>query len=144
MTTDHGMPPPYSVAIIYADPIKVPSSRSSRNSSFNGSCKNQKLNSPRTLNKQIVDEHKTNYGQTLMHLLNGFIGSGILSMPITFKDGGLVVASIMNPLIGLLSCFCIHRLLATNKMIMNTIKCQPLEYHEVRKGEGIPCKLNFF
>lgn len=30
------------------------------------------------LNKAIAAEHKTNYVQTLMHLLNGFVGSGIL------------------------------------------------------------------
>lgn len=85
------------------------------------------------LNKAIAAEHKTNYAQTLANLLNGFVGSGILSLPQTFRDGGLVLSLILNPLIGLLSCICIHRILAINRLIMRKAKTPPLDYHEVNE-----------
>ena len=82
--------------------------------------------------KRTTTEDRTSYLSTLMHMLNGFIGSGILSMPITFKNGGLIVAMVMNPMIGILSCHCIHMLIQINELAMK-IKDRtiPLDYHEV-------------
>ncbi|XP_027196935.2 proton-coupled amino acid transporter 1-like [Dermatophagoides pteronyssinus] len=89
----------------------------------------QRRNSKRTT---TTTENRTSYLSTLMHMLNGFIGSGILSMPITFKNGGLIVAMVMNPMIGILSCHCIHMLIQINELAMK-IKDRtiPLDYHEL-------------
>lgn len=79
----------------------------------------------------ISENEKTNYVQTLMHMLNGFIGSGILSMPMTFRDGGILLSSIVNPLIGVMICYCIHLLLAINQRAMVDYNSSPYDYHEV-------------
>lgn len=79
----------------------------------------------------ISERDRTNYLQTLMHMLNGFIGSGILSMPMAFRDGGVVMASVATPLVGLLSAHCIHMLLAVNRLAMRINHSTPFDYHEV-------------
>ena len=81
---------------------------------------------------EVPDSNRTNYIQTLMHLLNGFIGSGILSMPMAFRDGGIVLATILNPIIGLMSLYCIHLLLSINRFAMKRTNTRmPYDYHEV-------------
>ena len=83
-------------------------------------------------NSRERESRGTNYVQTLMNMLNGFIGSGILTMPLAFKDAGLLVASIFNPLIGLLSCTCIHMLLHINRHAMRVNKTTvPYTYPEL-------------
>lgn len=85
------------------------------------------------MKKKTEQLDRTNYLSTLMHMLNGFIGSGILSMPITFKNGGLILASVMNPMIGILSCHCIHMLIQINELSIKIDgRTTPLDYHEVR------------
>lgn len=113
-----------------------------------------------TIHNAVPESSKTNYIQTLMHLLNGFIGSGkllnfcfrfrfsnffdslnlkmlylflagILSMPMAFRDGGIILATILNPIIGVMSCYCIHMLLTINRWAMKaTNRKMPYEYHE--------------
>ena len=79
-----------------------------------------------------TDGERTNYIQTLMHLLNGFVGSGILSMPMAFRDGGIVLASALNPVIGIMSLYCIHMLLSINRFAMKRTSSDiPFNYHEV-------------
>lgn len=85
-----------------------------------------------TIHNAVPESSKTNYIQTLMHLLNGFIGSGILSMPMAFRDGGIILATILNPIIGVMSCYCIHMLLTINRWAMKaTNRKMPYEYHEL-------------
>ncbi|XP_046913565.2 proton-coupled amino acid transporter 1 [Dermatophagoides farinae] len=84
------------------------------------------------MKKKTEQLDRTNYLSTLMHMLNGFIGSGILSMPITFKNGGLILASVMNPMIGILSCHCIHMLIQINELSIKIDgRTTPLDYHEL-------------
>src|SRR6218665_1442715 len=79
----------------------------------------------------IPEEEQTTYIETLMNLLNGMIGSGVLSMPMAFLNGGLVLASIVTPMIRLLSCYCIHLLLQVNRLAMQATGKPPFDYHEV-------------
>ncbi|KAH9402589.1 hypothetical protein TYRP_016119 [Tyrophagus putrescentiae] len=84
------------------------------------------------LSEEVPDNERTNYGQTLMNLMNGIIGSGILSMPIAFLNGGWLVACIVTPLIGAISCYCIHLLLSVNVYLTAaTGKASPYDYHEM-------------
>lgn len=61
-------------------------------------------------------------------------------LPSTFRDGGLVLSLIVNPLIGLLSCLCIHRILSINRLLMNKANAPPLDYHEVIEKGSIQCR----
>ena len=90
------------------------------------------------LREEVPDNERTNYAQTLMNLMNGIIGSGVLSMPIAFLNGGWLVALIVTPIIGLISCYCIHLLLSVNVSLMQrTTKASPYDYHEVRHKQCI-------
>lgn len=84
------------------------------------------------LREEVPDNERTNYGQTLMNLLNGIIGSCVLSMPLAFKNGGWLVSAIVVPIIGLISAYCIHLLLAVNVCLMKqTNQITPFDYHEL-------------
>uniref|UniRef100_A0A2H1X1I4 SFRICE_011321 n=1 Tax=Spodoptera frugiperda TaxID=7108 RepID=A0A2H1X1I4_SPOFR len=44
----------------------------------------------------------------LAHLLKASLGSGVLAMPLAFKNAGLVIGSIGTLLIGFVCCHVIH------------------------------------
>ena len=74
----------------------------------------------------------SNYALTLMNFLNGFIGSGILTMPNAFKDAGLMIAAILNPMVGMISCICIHMLVHINRRAFEVQKIStPYTYAEL-------------
>ena len=109
----------------------VPSEICDEKELYNGEENGGGESSPRR-NNELPDSNRTNYIQTLMHLLNGFIGSGILSMPMAFRDGGIVLASVLNPIIGIMSLYCIHMLLSINRFSMKRTNTKmPYDYHEV-------------
>jgi len=47
---------------------------------------------------------------TMIHLLKGNIGTGILAMPDAFKNAGLVVGTIGTLLMGIICTHCMHML----------------------------------
>ncbi|XP_052752482.1 proton-coupled amino acid transporter-like protein CG1139 [Galleria mellonella] len=49
--------------------------------------------------------HPTSYADTLLHILRGNIGSGLLAMGDAFKNGGIVFATIVTVLLGII---CVH------------------------------------
>ncbi|GJQ76840.1 hypothetical protein Trydic_g15047 [Trypoxylus dichotomus] len=53
----------------------------------------------------------TTYLQTLMHLVKGIIGAGVFSMGVAFKNGGVIFALILTPLVGLLVLHCVTLLI---------------------------------
>ncbi|KAF5271069.1 hypothetical protein FQR65_LT00488 [Abscondita terminalis] len=55
-------------------------------------------------------KHPTSYGHTLMHLTKLNIGAGIFAMGNAFKNSGLILGSILVPLLGLICAHCVHLL----------------------------------
>lgn len=53
--------------------------------------------------KRVIFFHR--YGDTMLHLFRGNIGSGLLAMGDAFKNGGIVFAPIMTAILGIL---CVH------------------------------------
>ncbi|KAH3717816.1 hypothetical protein DPMN_060612 [Dreissena polymorpha] len=52
-----------------------------------------------------------------MHLLKGMIETGILAMPVAFKNGGIWVSFVIIFLIGITALHCMHMLVeAGNKL----------------------------
>lgn len=49
--------------------------------------------------------------ETLIHLLKGSLGTGILAMPMAFYHAGYLIGSIGTLLIGILCTYCIHQLI---------------------------------
>ncbi|KAJ8896189.1 hypothetical protein PR048_001532 [Dryococelus australis] len=60
------------------------------------------------LNRDL--EHPTSNLDTMIHLLKGNIGTGILAMPDAFRNAGLVVGTIGTLLMGVICTHCMHML----------------------------------
>nr|XP_023021377.1 proton-coupled amino acid transporter-like protein CG1139 [Leptinotarsa decemlineata] len=56
-------------------------------------------------------EHATTNIETLLHLLKGSLGTGILAMPLAFAHSGYILGTIATILIGCLCTYCIHMLI---------------------------------
>ncbi|XP_076232467.1 proton-coupled amino acid transporter-like protein acs isoform X2 [Calliopsis andreniformis] len=59
-------------------------------------------------------EHPTTSFETLLHLLKGSLGTGILAMPRAFHNAGYVLGAVATVIIGLLCTYCI-RILVTSQ-----------------------------
>lgn len=58
---------------------------------------------------------KTNFAQSLMHMIKGNLGTGILAMPASFAHTGLVNATIGLPFLCLISTYCVHLLIKSSR-----------------------------
>lgn len=56
-------------------------------------------------------------GQTMMHLLKGNIGTGVLAMPSALKNAGLLIGSVGVVIIGVICIHCMHMLLKCNRIL---------------------------
>lgn len=77
---------------------------------------------------------KTNFVQGLMHMIKGNLGTGILAMPMTFKQCGLATGSIVLPLLCLMATFCVHLLVRCSQHLENKMKWTNLDYASLSKG----------
>lgn len=82
------------------------------------------------LSQHSISSQMTNL-ECLMHLLKGMLGTGILAMPIAYKNGGLWVAFVVVFLIGIICAHCMHVLVhCGNELCMRT-KSSHLDYASV-------------
>ncbi|XP_055586977.1 proton-coupled amino acid transporter-like protein CG1139 [Uranotaenia lowii] len=65
---------------------------------------------------------------TLLHLIKGSLGTGILAMPLAFKNGGLVFGFIGTALVAVIYAHCIHLLVGTSQKICRRKRFPSLEY----------------
>lgn len=56
---------------------------------------------------------------SLAHLLKSSLGTGILAMPLAFKNGGLLFGVIGTVVIGYLSTLCVHMLVSKKNYYVN-------------------------
>jgi proton-coupled amino acid transporter len=77
---------------------------------------------------------KTNFLQSLMHMIKGNLGTGILAMPASFSHCGLVSACIGLPVLCLIAAYCVHLLVRASQHLENKMKWTQLEYAELAKG----------
>lgn len=64
----------------------------------------------------------------LAHLLKASLGSGVLAMPLAFKNAGLVIGSIGTLVIGFICCHVIHVLVKTSQQLCVELKRPSLGY----------------
>ncbi|XP_054008695.1 proton-coupled amino acid transporter-like protein CG1139 [Hylaeus anthracinus] len=69
-------------------------------------------------------EHPTTSAETLLHLLKGSLGTGILAMPRAFHNSGYAVGIVATIIIGLLCTYCI-RILVTSQYELSKRKRVP-------------------
>ncbi|CAG4983936.1 unnamed protein product [Parnassius apollo] len=75
-----------------------------------------------------VVEHPTTNTETLLHLLKGSLGTGILAMPHAFSKSGYVVGTIGTLVIGVLCTYCIHVLIDSCYVLCKRRKVPSLTY----------------
>ncbi|CAG9558573.1 unnamed protein product [Danaus chrysippus] len=76
---------------------------------------------------RVVD-HPTTNTETLLHLLKGSLGTGILAMPHAFAKSGYVVGTIGTFVIGVLCTYCIHVLMDSCYALCKRRKVPSLTY----------------
>ncbi|KAK9891999.1 hypothetical protein WA026_017480 [Henosepilachna vigintioctopunctata] len=78
-------------------------------------------------------EHPTTNTETLIHLLKGCLGTGILAMPEAFKNGGLLNGLVCTFLIGALCTYCLHVLVQAQYELCKRKRVPILTYPESMK-----------
>lgn len=78
-------------------------------------------------------EDKTNYAQSLMHMIKGNLGTGILAMPASFAHTGLVNAAIGLPFLCIISTYCVHLLVKSSEQLGSKSKGLRLQYASLAK-----------
>lgn len=68
--------------------------------------------------------------ETLLHLLKGSLGTGILAMPHAFYNSGYIVGIIGTVIIGFISTYCVHLLLGAQYELCKRKKVPSLTYPE--------------
>uniref|UniRef100_A0A182Q5S5 Amino acid transporter transmembrane domain-containing protein n=1 Tax=Anopheles farauti TaxID=69004 RepID=A0A182Q5S5_9DIPT len=66
----------------------------------------------------VQPHHKTSYAETMMHLFKGNIGTGCYAMGDAFKNGGLLLATILTLFIGIVCVHCQHVLLNCAELML--------------------------
>ncbi|KAF0301127.1 Proton-coupled amino acid transporter 4 [Amphibalanus amphitrite] len=76
-------------------------------------------------------QNATTSCETLIHLLKGNVGSGILAMPDAMKNSGLLVGIIGLQLIGAVAIHCMHMLVDCSKMLGEEVGLRTMDYATV-------------
>ncbi|KAJ6224063.1 hypothetical protein RDWZM_002608 [Blomia tropicalis] len=76
-------------------------------------------------------KRRTTNLQTMMHILKGNIGTGILAMPNAFMHSGIYVGLITLPIFAFLCTHCMHILTRSNRLLNRRIGCGMLDYQDV-------------
>ncbi|XP_015588620.1 proton-coupled amino acid transporter-like protein CG1139 [Cephus cinctus] len=115
----------------------------------NGPLRSDGTASPTTDSGESYDPHKhrnrpnpTTNAETLIHLLKGSLGTGILAMPNAFSNSGLVTGVIATILIGILCTYCLHVLVKSQYTLCKRLKVPILSYPMSMKyalEQGPPC-----
>ncbi|XP_067126256.1 proton-coupled amino acid transporter 1-like isoform X1 [Centruroides vittatus] len=99
------------------------------------------------------DSNRTTNTQTMMHLLKGNIGTGILAIPSSFANAGMLLGAIGIPIMGIICVHCMHIIVNCSKVVSKRIGTRSLDYagvaeyslktgpRRLRKLSGIARKL---
>lgn len=76
-------------------------------------------------------DHPTSNIDTLIHLLKGNIGTGILAMPDAFKNAGLYVGLFSTMLMGMICTHCMHMLVGCSHELCRRLQVPSMNFAEV-------------
>jgi len=75
--------------------------------------------------------NRTTDGQTMMHILKANIGTGVLAMPLAFKNVGLWLGLALVPVIGAICIHCMNILIASHNRLCDRFNFESLDYDQV-------------
>ncbi|XP_049784560.1 proton-coupled amino acid transporter-like protein pathetic [Schistocerca cancellata] len=78
--------------------------------------------------------HPTTDCETLIHLLKGSLGSGILAMPLAFYNSGLLFGLIAIFIVGFVCTYCVHILVKCAHILCRRSKVPTLGFSEVAEA----------
>lgn len=84
----------------------------------------------------------TSNNETIIHLLKGSLGTGILAMPQAFDNAGYLNGIIGTIIIGFLCTYCLHVLVQAQYVICKRRRVPMLSYPismQIALEEGPPC-----
>ncbi|KAF7417577.1 hypothetical protein HZH68_000230 [Vespula germanica] len=88
-----------------------------------------------TVSEESYDPHKhrnvpnpTSNAETLIHLLKGSLGTGILAMPNAFCNSGLLTGAVATVIIGTLCTYCLHVLVRAQYKLCKRLRVPILSY----------------
>eukprot|EP00092_Neocalanus_flemingeri_P041479 GFUD01045165.1.p1 GENE.GFUD01045165.1~~GFUD01045165.1.p1 ORF type:complete len:473 (-),score=99.36 GFUD01045165.1:322-1740(-) len=76
-------------------------------------------------------EHKISNTETIIHMLKGNIGTGILAMPDAIKNSGLLVGNLGLVLMATICVHCMHMLVNSSQELCKRTNVQFLSYSDV-------------
>ncbi|XP_044766732.1 proton-coupled amino acid transporter-like protein pathetic isoform X2 [Coccinella septempunctata] len=76
-------------------------------------------------------KHPTSDWDTLIHLLKGSLGSGILSMPLAFAHAGLAMGLACTLLVGIICTYCVHILVKSAHILYRRNRVPALGFAEL-------------
>ncbi|XP_017781864.1 PREDICTED: proton-coupled amino acid transporter-like protein CG1139 isoform X2 [Nicrophorus vespilloides] len=79
-------------------------------------------------------DHPTSDMDTLIHLLKGSLGSGILAMPLAFANAGLGFGLFCTFMIGLICTYCVHILVKSAHALCKKTRVPSLGFAEVAEA----------
>lgn len=80
-------------------------------------------------NRQLT--HPTTDTETLVHLLKGSLGSGILAMPMAFANAGLWFGLISTIVIGVICTYCVHILVKCSHILCRRTQVPSLAFADI-------------
>jgi proton-coupled amino acid transporter len=89
------------------------------------------------------NEHRTTNTETLMHLIKGNIGAGILAFPYALSKAGLVFGSIAFWVMGVMTLYCMHQLLRCHEFYRNRTSRSKCDFGDIMRYTLETCHWSF-
>ncbi|KDR19825.1 proton-coupled amino acid transporter-like protein CG1139 [Zootermopsis nevadensis] len=79
-------------------------------------------------------EHPTSDMGTMVHLLKSSLGTGVLAMPLAFKNGGVIFGSLGTAIVGLICTHCVYILVQSSQDLCRRQKVPSLGFSETAEA----------